>query len=101
MYEPQMTSPRLELIYCPHGYIEEICRLQFASTRMKCTIQTLIEFKIGYWICPKMSIIVIVWSLFDILLAVTDILSTWINERGLNTSTRYSTHIFTQLGGEM
>ena len=45
-----------------------------------------------------MSIIVIVRSVLDILLAVADILSTWTNERGLNTSTCDSTHIFTQLG---
>ena len=41
IYEPPTTLPRLELIYCPNRYIEEICRLQFASTHMNCTIQAL------------------------------------------------------------
>ena len=62
VYEPQMTLPRLELIYCPNRCIEEICRLQFAPTRMNCTIQTLNVSKIGYQIWSKLSIFVVVWS---------------------------------------
>ena len=93
VYGPQMTLPRFELIYCPNRYIEEICRLQFASTRINCTIQTLNASKIGYWIWPKWSNIVIVQSLLGIFLAVVDILSTWMYRRGLVTSTPYNTHI--------
>ena len=62
VYEQYMAYPRLELIYCPNRYIEEICRLQFASTRMNCTIQTLNASKIGYQIWSKLSIFVVVWS---------------------------------------
>ena len=60
-------------------------RLQFAC--MNCTIQTVNVSKIVYWIWTKLSIIVIVQSLSDILFVVVDILSTWIYRRGLNTST--------------
>ena len=74
VYEPQMTYPRLELIYCPNRLIEEICKLQFASTRMNCTIQTLNASKIGYRIWSKLSNIVIVRSLLHILFAVADML---------------------------
>ena len=63
IYEPQMTLPRLELIYCPNRCIEEICRLQLASTRMNFTIQTLNASKIGYRIWSNLSIFVIVWSI--------------------------------------
>ena len=91
-YELYTAYPRLELIYCPNRYIEEICRLQFASTRINCTIQTLNASKIGHWIWPKLSIFVIVQSLFDIFFAVDDILSKEIYKRGLITSTCYNTH---------
>ena len=91
VYEPQMTLPRLELIYCPNRYIEEICRLQFASTRMNCTIQTLNASKIGYQIWSKLSIFVVVWSIIVKKGTKVDILSSWIYRRGLNTSTSYST----------
>ena len=86
-----MTLPRLELIYCPNRGIEEICRLQFASTRMNCTIQPLNVSKIGHQIWPKLSIIVIVRSLINILHAVDDILPTLMYESGLNTLPPYST----------
>ena len=91
VYEPQMTLPRLELIYCPDRYIEEIRRLQFASTRMNCTIQTLNASKIGYQIWSKLSIFVVVWSIIVKKGTKVDILSSWIYRRGLNTSTSYST----------
>ena len=61
-YEQYISYPRLELIYCPNRYIEEICRLQFAPIRMNCTIQTLNASKIGYQIWSKWSIFVAVWS---------------------------------------
>ena len=93
IYEPQTTLPRLELIYCPNRYIEEICRLQFASTRMNCTIQTLNVSWIGHWMWPKLSIFVIVWSLLDIVLVLADMSSTWIYRRGLITWTSRNTHI--------
>ena len=92
VYEPQMTYPRLELIYCPNRYTEEICKLQFASIRMNCTIQTLNASKIGYQIWPKLSIIVILRNVLGIFLATVDILSTMIYERGLNTLPCYDTH---------
>ena len=60
IYKLYTTYPRLELIYCPNEYIEEICRLQFASTRMNCTIQTLNESKIGYRNWSKLSIFAVV-----------------------------------------
>lgn len=71
-------------------YIEEIRRLQFASTRMHCTIQALNVSNIRYWICPKLSIFVIVRSLLDIFFAIFDVLFTKVFKRGLNTC--YNTH---------
>ena len=62
-YEQYTAYPRLGLIYCPNRYREEICRLQFASTRLKCTIQALNETKIVHQFWPKLSITVIVRSL--------------------------------------
>ena len=84
-----MALPRLELIYCPNRYIEEICRLQFASNRIYCTIQTLNASKIGYWIWPKWSIFVVVWSIIVKKGTKVDMSSTWIYKRGRNTSTCY------------
>ena len=76
VYEVYRALPRLELICCPNGYIEEMCRLQFASSRINCTIQTLNVSNIGYQIWPKLSIIVIMLRMLSIFLAVVDILST-------------------------
>ena len=101
VYKPQMTLPRLELIYCPHRYIEEICSLQFASTRMNCKVQTLNASKIGYPIWSKLSNIVIVRSLLDILLAVVDMFPSYISQRGLNTSTWLYCRRYIRLGGKM
>ena len=93
IYKPQMTLPRLELIYCPNRYTEEICKLQFASTRMNCTMQALNVSKIGHQIWSKLSIFVVVWSIIVKKGTKVDMSSTWIYERGLNTSTCYNTHI--------
>ena len=92
VYELYMTYPRLEFICCPNGCIEEICRLQFASTRIQYTIRALNVSRIGHQIWPKLSIIMILRRMFDILRAVVDILPTWIYERGLGTLPGYNTH---------
>ena len=39
VYGLYTAYPELELLYCPNRYTEEICKLQFASSRIKCTIQ--------------------------------------------------------------
>ena len=62
-YELMMAYPRLELICRPHGCIEAVCRLQYIKSRKNCTIQALNVSWQGHWNGPKLSSIVIVWSL--------------------------------------
>lgn len=87
IYELHTTLPRLELICSPNRCIEEICWLQFVSSRINCTTQALNVSWRGHWIWPKLSIIAIVRALLDIFFEIVDISSTWIYRRGLNTWT--------------
>ena len=78
VYEIYMTLTRLALICCPNGCTEEICKLQFASSSIKCTIRAQNVSGIGHQNWPKLSIFVIVWSLLDIVLVLADMFPTYI-----------------------
>jgi len=88
LYKLQMPYPRLELMHCPNGCIEEICWLQLVyfityklhNTSTKCVLKRA-------WIWTKLSIIAIVRALLDIFFEIVDISSKWMYITGLNTWT--------------